>query len=57
MLWRQINPKCLESEDKRWAIAKYKVRGEWLYQLTRLGKPSKSVWIGKSADECKEKVE
>ena len=57
MKWRQINSVCLQSEDGKWLIAKYKVRGEWVYQLTCVGSPSQSVHIGSTAQECKEKVD
>lgn len=53
MNWRQINANCLESEDRQWVIAKYWVRGEWCYQLIRLGSPSESLLIASSAHECK----
>ena len=56
MNWKQINTNCLESEDKRWTIVKFK-RGELtLYWLVRLGKPSEIVLEADSARECKEKV-
>ena len=57
MKWRQINSVCLQSEDGKWLIAKYKVRGDWIYQLTRAGSPPQSVHIGSSAQECKEKAD
>jgi hypothetical protein len=55
--WRKINSNCLESDDKKWLIAKYKVRGAWVYQLTRVGSPSESVLIAETAQECKERAD
>lgn len=57
MKWRKVSDTCLESENKQWLIAKYKVRGDWVYQLTRVGSPPQSVHIGSTAQECKERVD
>ena len=61
MQWRQINTNCLESEDRRWTILKFKRGEEMRYALIRLGKPSGgtyegSEWVheGASAQECKD---
>jgi hypothetical protein len=54
--WCQINPKCLESEDGRWTILKFKRGEEMRYALIRLGKPSRWEFEGATAQECKEKV-
>lgn len=54
MRWIKTSAVCLQSEDGQWVIAKFMVRGAWVYQLCRLGKPSESVLIAATADECKE---
>lgn len=63
MKWIKTSEVCLESEDGKMVIAKFMVRGEWKYQLTRLGRKSgrtyegsESLHIGATAQECKERT-
>lgn len=57
MRWEKINPKCLESEDKRWTILKFKRGEEMRYALIRLGNPSQWEFEGATAQECKERAD
>lgn len=49
MKWTPVTKYCIQSECRRYLIAKYRIRDEWLYQLSRGGE---SLHIGSLA-ECK----
>jgi hypothetical protein len=53
--WTKTNDYQLKSDDGRFAVTRYRVNGEYVYQAIRL--PDTSLLVANTADECKAKCE